>query len=271
MKSFKQYISEEKQKSVVFTFGRMNPPTIGHEKLLDALTKEAKKNGADVKVYLSQSNDPKKNPLSYKDKIKFARKMFPKHSRNIMMDTSVKNVFDILVKLYDEGYKTATMVVGSDRVKEFQIIGNKYNGMKARHGFYEFDGGVKIVSAGDRDPDAEGASGMSASKMREAAAADDFTTFVKGVPNSYDGKELFNAVRKGMGLKESTVSYISIELEKVSDIREKYVRGEIFQEGTNVTYNDKIYQVKFGGSNYLIIENDENKKRVWLEDVKENK
>ena len=267
MKSFKEYLCEEKEKSVVFTFGRMNPPTIGHEKLLKAIDTEAKKKGSDFMVYLSQSNDPKKNPLEYKTKIKLARKMFPKYARSIILDDAIKNVFDILVKLYNEGYRDITMVVGSDRIKEFKIITNKYNGIKAGHGFYDFPAGVKIVSAGERDPDAEGAEGMSASKMRSAAANNDFTAFSSGTPASYDAKELFNAVRKGMNLKESTNVYINLQLEKTSDIREKYIHNELYHLNETVSYENEDYKIDYRGPNYLIISNKTNKKRVWLEDV----
>ena len=193
--SFRNFLVEE-EKTVFFTFGRMNPPTIGHEKLLDKLSKSAGKNP--YKVFLSQSQDPKKNPLTYKDKVKAARKMFPKHARSIMLDASVKNVFDALTKLYNEGYKNVAMVVGSDRIREFDILLKKYNGKKGNHGFYNFQK-ITVVSAGDRDPDAEGATGMSASKMRAAASAGDFSQFAQGMPKSIgnaDAKSVYNTVHR---------------------------------------------------------------------------
>ena len=134
--SFKSYLVEE-SKSVYFTFGRMNPPTIGHEKLMRSLSEKSGKNP--YRVYLSQSQDKKKNPLSFTEKVKYARKMFPKHARQIMADRKIKNVFDVASKLYSEGYKNVSLVVGSDRLNEFKILLDKYNGKKGRHGFYNFD------------------------------------------------------------------------------------------------------------------------------------
>ncbi len=165
IKTFSDYLSEAKG-DVYFVFGRFNPPTNGHEKLFDKLKSTA--GSGTYRIYASKSQDPKKNPLSFKDKIKFLRKMFPKHARSIMADADVRTALDIVVKLYDQGYTSATMIAGSDRVKEFETILKKYNGVSSRHGMYDFDN-IKVVSAGERDPDAEGASGMSASKMRAAA------------------------------------------------------------------------------------------------------
>ena len=119
--SFRNYLVEE-TKLVYFTFGRMNPPTVGHEKLLTKLAANART--FPYRVYLSQSQDPKKNPLQYREKVKFARKMFPKHARQIMLDNKIKNVFDVMVRLYNEGFNRAVMVVGSDRVREFEVLLN---------------------------------------------------------------------------------------------------------------------------------------------------
>ena len=132
MKSFKDYLVEE-TKLVTFAFGRFNPPSIGHEKVFDSVKKLSR--GGVYRIYASKTNDKKKNPLVFKDKIKFMRKMFPKHARNIMADSDVRTVFDIAVKLYDQGFTKVQMVVGSDRVREFDTLLNKYNGVKGRHGF----------------------------------------------------------------------------------------------------------------------------------------
>ena len=173
--TFSQYIVEE-ERVVYFTFGRMNPPTIGHGKLLDVLAKKAGRNP--YKVYMSQSTDAKKNPLSYSDKIKHTRKMFPKHARSIMINKKVRTAIEALVSLYDDGFRKIVMVVGSDRVREFDILLNKYNGVKARHGFYNFKS-IDVISAGARDPDAQGVEGMSASKQRSNATSNDFTAFAQ--------------------------------------------------------------------------------------------
>jgi hypothetical protein len=267
-KGFAEYVTEA-TKEVTFTFGRFNPPTTGHEKLLDAVAKVAR--GGKYMVYASQSNDPKKNPLDYTSKVKYMRKMFPKHARSVMLDKGVRSVFDILTKLYDQGYNKVNMVVGSDRVPEFEALTNKYNNVKGRHGYYNFEGGINIVSAGERDPDADDVSGMSASKMRAAASSNDFATFSKGLPRGFkDGQALFNDVRKGMGLKESYNYREHIEFQPVSEEREAYVQGELFAEGDVVVISesDEVGQVIMLGSNYVLVEMADGKKlRKWLTDV----
>lgn len=268
LSSFSQFLIEE-DKTAYFTFGRMNPPTIGHEKLLTSLSKKAK--GNPYFVYLSQSADPKKNPLKFTDKIKYARKSFPKHARQILVDKKVKNVFDVAVKLADDGYKNVVMVVGSDRVREFDVLLNKYNGKKGRHGLYNFNS-ISVISAGDRDPDAEGAEGMSASKMRSAATSGDFATFGQGVSKSLsnaEAKKLYNAVRSGMGLKEQKEFKNHVQLEPVSETREAYISG-VFQPGDEVVIleNDIVATVVHRGANYLIVESDGVKMRKWLDAVK---
>ena len=266
--SFKNFLVEE-EKVVFFTWGRMNPPTIGHEKLLTALSRKAGNNP--YFVYLSQSVDPKKNPLPYKDKIKVARKMFPRHARRIMLDAKIKNLFDILTKLYDMGYKNVTMVVGADRVQEFDVLMNKYNGKKGRHGFYNFRS-MNVASAGDRDPDAEGATGMSASKMRAAAGKGDFTSFSQGLPKTFsnaDAKNLFNTVRKGMGLKEQREYKNHIQLNPISETREQYVSGNLYDVGDKVIVkeSDEVGEVTHLGANYVIVEKNGSQKRYWLESI----
>jgi nicotinamide mononucleotide adenylyltransferase len=186
IKSFSDYLVED-TKEVTFVFGRFNPPTIGHEKLFDQ-TKKLSRSGT-YRIYSSKSQDNKKNPLDFKTKVKFLRKMFPKHARSVMADKDVRNALDICVKLYDQGFTKVSMVAGSDRVKEFEVLLNKYNGEKSRHGFYEFQGMIKVLSAGDRDPDAEGVSGMSASKMRQAAIDGKLQIFAKGVPARFQDRK----------------------------------------------------------------------------------
>src|SRR6056300_351999 len=144
-------LKEAKGKSVAFTFGRFNPPTIGHEKLINKV-KSVPAN--DYKIFLSRSEDPKKNPLSPRTKLDVMKKMFPSHARNIEINTT-NMILDICTKLYNQGYTDVNMVVGSDRVREFETIIKKYNDVKSRHGYYNFDK-INVVSAGDRDPDAEG-------------------------------------------------------------------------------------------------------------------
>ena len=131
-------MTEKRGDTIVFTFGRFNPPTVGHEKLITAVENIAKSKGGKYLVYPSHTQDAKKNPLSQTQKIKYIRKMFPKHKRNIVASTG-KHALDIAVELYDKGYTTLVMVVGSDRVQEFQRILDRYNGEDKTHGFYQFD------------------------------------------------------------------------------------------------------------------------------------
>ena len=210
MKTLKQVLSEAKLKGAVFTFGRFNPPTVGHEKLVDKLNSVARSFGGDPILFASHSNDKLKNPLSHKDKIKYLKAFFGRKVK--VMDVDARQVFQILVFLYDQGYRRLGMVVGSDRVKEFDTIIKKYNSVKGRHGFYKFED-IQIVSAGERDPDADDVSGMSASKMRAYAEAGDFENFEKGVPSK--GKKLadklYKDIRKGMGIVENTLPNYMIE------------------------------------------------------------
>ena len=202
MKTYKSFITEKKGDTVVFTFGRFNPPTVGHEKLIMAVQSVARSKGADFFVYPSHSQDPKKNPLNQTTKIKYMKKMFPKYKRNITSSVG-KTALHIASELYDKKYTNLIMVVGSDRVQEFQSILDRYNGEDKAHGFYDFDS-IKVVSAGERDPDAEGVEGMSASKMRAAAVEGDFKSFRMGTPTTLsdaDTKKMFNDIRKGMRLE----------------------------------------------------------------------
>jgi len=266
--SFKHYLIEE-EKTVFFTFGRMNPPTTGHEKLMNELSKKSGSNP--YKVYLSQSTDKKKNPLDFKYKVKTVRKFFPKHARSVMLNKKVKNVFDAVTEMYNDGFKNITMVVGSDRINEFNTLLNKYNGVKGRHGLYNFNK-INVISAGDRDPDADDISGMSASKMRSLANEGDFTQFSQGLPRNVsnaDAKKVYNEVRKGMGLKEQIDYFNKLHFEPVSEKREAYVKGNLFNIGDHVTVmgSDELASVTSLGSNYVIIESNGKLYRKWLSDI----
>ena len=266
--SFKHYLIEE-EKTVYFTFGRMNPPTTGHEKLMNELSKKSGSNP--YKVYLSQSTDKKKNPLDFKYKVKTVRKFFPKHARSVMLNKKVKNVFDAVTEMYNDGFKNITMVVGSDRINEFSTLLKKYNGVKGRHGLYNFNK-INVISAGDRDPDADDISGMSASKMRSLANEGNFTQFSQGLPRNVsntDAKKVYNEVRKGMGLKEQIDYFNKLHFEPVSEKREAYVKGNLFNIGDHVTVmgSDELASVTSLGSNYVIIESNGKLYRKWLSDI----
>tara|TARA_X000001036_G_scaffold194169_1_gene183077 strand:- start:355 stop:1425 length:1071 start_codon:yes stop_codon:yes gene_type:complete len=266
--SFSQFLVEE-EKTVYFTFGRMNPPTIGHGKLLDKLASTSGRNP--YRVFLSLSND-KKNPIPYNSKIKYVRKMFPKHARQVMMNKKVVTPFAALTALYNEGFRSCVMVAGSDRVNEYNKRLNMYNGKKGRHGFYNFKDGIKIVSAGQRDPDAEGAEGASGTKQRKYAVDNDFTKFAQGLPSAMsnnDAKKLFNDVRRGLGLKETKEFKNMIQFDSVSPEREAYVEGQLFSEGDEVIIKEtnEVGTITVCGTNYVIVEANGHKTRQWLDAV----
>ena len=264
-----EYLSEAK--SVAFTFGRFNPPTTGHEKLIQKVKSVPANNYI---IYLSRSEDPKKNPLSARQKLDYMKKMFPQHARNIEINTS-NMILDIVTKLYKQGYTEINMVVGSDRVREFDTILKKYNDVKSRHGYYNFDK-INVVSAGERDPDAEGTMGMSASKMRSAAERGDVKSFSQGLPKGFrDVERLFKDVRRGMNLA-ANYNYVgdyrpiaSLQEFEQQQIRDLYVREMIFNIGDKVNYikeniNGKVIR---RGTNYIVVEDNENNlHKAWIWD-----
>ena len=268
-------------KSIAFTFGRFNPPTIGHQKLINKV-KSLPTN--DYKIFLSRSQDSKKNPLSPDYKLRVMKDIFKADKRNIELNPT-NMVLDLATDLYKKGYTDITMVAGSDRVREFEGILNKYNDVKSRHGYYNFDK-INVVSAGERDPDAEGTTGISASKMRDAAAKGDFETFKKGLPASYrnpaDVERLMGNVRVGMGMKSKLaasyggLSHVSgakpiasmNEFEQ-KQIRDLYVREVIFNIGDKIDYVKEDIEgiVKRRGTNYIVLEdNNNNLHKAWIWD-----
>ena len=260
----------EAKKTVAFTFGRFNPPTIGHEKLIN---KVKSVRADEYRIYLSRSEDPKKNPLSPRQKLAYMKKMFPSHARNIMINTT-NMILDICTELYKQGYTEISMVVGSDRVREFDTIIKKYNDVKSRHGYYNFEK-INIVSAGERDPDAEGATGMSASKMRAAAAKGDLSSFSKGLPSGVNADALMKDVRRGMRLAANYM-YIqnvrpiaSLEEFEQKQIRDLYIREMIFNINDKVDYikEDVKGKVVRKGTNYIVLEdNNNNLHKAWIWD-----
>ena len=272
MKKFSEIV-EARGDTCVFTFGRFNPPTTGHEKLLDAVAGQAKKNpGAPYYVFASHSENAKKDPLPYAKKVAYMKKMFPKHARTIIVDKA-RNVFEIAVSLHNKGHKSIVMVVGSDRVAEFEGLLNKYNGVEAKHGYYGFDN-IEVVSAGERDPDAEGVTGMSASKMRAAASANDFDQFKLGVPSTFkQAMSLFKDVRKYMGIRESFVPRTNVMTEE-DVVRDLYMENKLYAIGDTVTdnYTGVSGEVIRRGTNYLVFaEQDGTTHKKWLYEVKQDK
>ena len=265
-------MDEAPRKTIAFTFGRFNPPTIGHEKLI----KKVKSISAnDYRIFLSRSEDPKKNPLSPRQKLDVMKKMFPQYASKIMLNPT-NMILDIATNLYKKGFTEIFMVVGSDRVREFETILNKYNDVRSRHGYYNFDN-INVVSAGERDPDAEGAMGMSASKMRDAASKGDIRKFKQGLPTSYrDADGLMKQVRQGMKLAASlnySLGYnykpiASLEEFEQNQIRDLYVREQIFNIGDKINNikEDITGKVVRRGTNYIVVEDNENnlhKSWIW--------
>ena len=186
-------LKEEASRKVVMSFGRMNPPTVGHEKLVNKVKEIARKEGAKAEIYLSHSQDAKKNPLSYDDKLMIAKEAFGV----IVQKSAAKTIIEVMKSL-DLKYDVITLVVGADRVNEFDTLLNKYNGRE-----FNFDQ-IKVVSAGERDPDADGVEGMSASKMREAALKGEESKFKSGLPKKLaaHAEDIYTMVRAGMKLSE---------------------------------------------------------------------
>jgi len=255
----------DKGNTLVFAFGRFNPPTVGHGKLMSKVITEARKNNANNIVYASASTDKRSNPLDVKTKVKFMKKMFP--ANKIQAAGGNQRTFIEVLKFYNKMYGNIIMIAGSDRVSEFQKLTDKYNGKE-----YNFKS-IKVVSSGERDPDAEGITGMSASKMREMAKNGDAKNFKKGVPNlsDSDASELFNAVRKGMGISGRNYPLIVNSFTDFvnNDLREEYHQEKIFNVGDMVEHMDGTSgMVVRRGSNYVSYETDDNLiKKAWLYDI----
>ena len=263
----------EDGEALTVVFGRFNPPTIGHEKLLNTAKKISA--GGNLKIYPSRTQDPKKNPLEVETKISYMRRMFPKFEENIINDPDMKTIFDVLITANEDGYSNVNIIVGSDRQAEFENLAQKYNG-----NLYNFDL-IRVVSAGVRDADAEGIEGMSASKMRKAVMDNDFNLFRRGTPKTLDDGEtqsLFDAVRQGMKVKKSKVKKESYSLWEIApeydmkNLRENYVGGKIFNIGDKVQNLNTglIGEVMRRGTNHLICLTDEGYMfKSWIKDVME--
>jgi hypothetical protein len=262
MKTFKQ-LTEAKE-TVVFGFGRFNPPTTGHEKLIEKVASVAK--GNPFFIYPSHTTGPK-DPLPHAKKVAWMRKMFPKYKKNIIADNNAKTAIHIAEKLYRDGYKNLIMVAGSDRLKEFDTLLQRYNDAPDKKGnqLFKFDS-VKVVSAGERDPDAEGVEGMSASKMRTAAEKGDFDSFKTGIPatlNDADKKKLYFEVRKNMGIREEREMG-----EDYDSLRDAYLTGKIWNVGESVEANGISGEVVRKGTNYLSFVSEDGKvHKTWLHEI----
>ena len=262
--------SGSSEETITVVFGRFNPPTVGHGKLLSAAKKASA--GGDLKVYPSRTQDPKKNPLDPDMKISFMKKMFPDYSEDIINDSEMKSIFNVLTVAGEQGYKNVNIVVGSDRQSEFDNLAQKYNG-----DLYNFDK-INVISAGVRDADSSGVEGMSASKMRKAVVDGDFDAFRKGTPKELDDGDtqaLFDAVRSGMGVKKKKEVTEMWEIAPKYDpkgLRDNYISGNIFNIGDIVENLNTglIGKIVRRGTNHLICVTRENYMfKSWIRDVME--
>ena len=260
--------------TLTIAFGRFNPPTAGHEKLLKKVANVAK--DGDYVIYPSRSHDPKKNPLDPDTKIGFMKQMFPDHAEHIQNDANAKSIFDVLKSAYEQGYSGVNVVVGSDRLPEFEKLTNNYNGK-----LYDFQS-INVVSAGERDPDADDVSGMSASKLRAAAMENDFDSFMKGMPKAMDekkAKQLFSQIQQSMKEKsKKKTRKESFELWEVApkldqkSLRENFIAKKIFSVGKLVENLNTglIGRVIRAGANHLIcVTEDKIMFKSWITDVSE--
>jgi hypothetical protein len=256
--------------TLTVAFGRFNPPTIGHQQLMDTAAAASQADGGDYLIYPSRSQDKKKNPLDPDTKISYMRQMFPAHSERIVNDAANKTIFDVLKKAHNDGYTNVRIVGGSDRVKEFEKLSNNYNGQ-----LYAFDN-IEVVSSGDRDPDAKGVEGMSASRMRLAAAEGDFRKFREGLPPDMKRKsaqELFDSVRASMGINESWNLWEIAPKFDYQTLRENYISEKIFQIGQLVENLNTglVGRILRRGTNYLICVTESGMMfKSWIKDVTES-
>tara|TARA_Y100001938_G_C8085834_1_gene431968 strand:+ start:1338 stop:2573 length:1236 start_codon:yes stop_codon:yes gene_type:complete len=263
--------SGETTETLTVTFGRFNPPTVGHGKLLAAAQKAAQ--GEDLKIYPSRTQDAKKNPLDPDMKVSFMKKMFPDYAENIVNDDEMKSIFNVLTTADEQGYRNVNIIVGSDRQSEFENLATKYNG-----DLYNFEQ-IRVISAGVRDADAEGVEGMSASKMRKAVMDDDFKAFRSGTPKELDDGDtqaLFDAVRAGMGIKKKKTEVAEMwEIAPKYDqrgLREQYVNGLIYRLGDIVEslHTGLVGTIIRRGTNHLIcVTKEDYMFKSWIRDVME--
>lgn len=256
---------EKTKGTLTIAFGRFNPPTTGHEKLLDTVSSNSEE--GDYIIIPSRSQDKKKNPLDPDTKISVMRQMYPKHSEKIVNDPANRTIFDVLKKAHNDGYTNVRIVGGGDRVKEFDKLANDYNGK-----LYQFDN-VEVFSAGDRDPDSEGTEGMSASKQRKAAAEGDYASFRKGVPKSMDDKQtkqLYTTLRGAMGIKEGWSLWQIAPKFDWKNLRENFIKKNIYRVGDIVENLNTglVGKIIRRGTNYLIcVTEDDIMFKSWIKDV----
>jgi len=236
---------------------------------MDTAAASADAEGSDYMIVPSRSQDPKKNPLDPDTKVTIMRTMFPQHSERIANDVSTRTIFDVLKKAHNDGYTNVRIVGGADRVKEFDKLANNYNG-----NLYAFDN-IEVVSAGDRDPDSDGVEGLSASRMRLAAAEGDFKTFRLGMPPEMrpkDARAVFDTVRQAMGINEEWGIWEMAPKFDQQTLRENYVSKTIFRIGDLVENMNTglVGRIIRRGANHLIcVTEDKIMFKSWIKDVNE--
>jgi len=259
---------EKTKGTLTVAFGRFNPPTTGHEKLLDTVASSSDE--GDYIIVPSRSQDKKKNPLDPDTKVEIMRQMYPKHSERIVNDPANRTIFDVLKKAHMDGYAGVRIIGGGDRVKEFENLSSNYNGK-----LYQFDN-LEVKSAGDRDPDAEGTEGMSASKQRKAAAEGDFASFRQGVPKSMDdkaAKQLYKTLRAAMQIKEGWSLWQIAPKFDWKNLRENFIRERVYKVGDVVENLNTglVGKIIRRGTNYLIcVTEDKIMFKSWIKDVTES-
>lgn len=256
--------------TLTVAFGRFNPPTIGHQQLMDTAAQAASQDdGGQYLIFPSRSQDKKKNPLDPDTKIAYMQKFYPSHAGNIVNDPNTKTIFDVLKMAHNNGYAGVRIIGGGDRVKEFENLSNQYNG-----DLYNFDN-IEVVSAGDRDPDGKGVEGMSASRMRLAAAEGDFKTFRSGLPPEVkpaEAKELFNILRGSMNVKEDYEIWEIAPKFDYQTLRENYIKESIFTIGQLVENMNTglVGRIIRRGTNYLICVTESGQMfKSWIKDLVE--
>ena len=248
---FRDFLTENKNSTIVAAFGRFNVPTIGHGLLAKKVVDTAKSVKADHIVYASRTQDAKKNPLDVDTKVKYLKKMFPGINFKAANE-DVRTFIEMAAKLSAEGYKNLVMIAGSDRIDEYQKLLDKYNGKD-----FKFNS-IKVVSAGERDPDADGAAGMSGTKMREAAIKNDFKAFRSGIPKTLsdkETKELMDKVRKIMIKEEFNIdeAFAKILTEGVHD---KAIFKAVFLAGGPGSGKDYVLDNTLAGHGLTEINSD---------------
>ena len=256
--------------TLTLAFGRFNPPTIGHEQLMNVARDAAKKDkDGQYMIFPSRTQDKKKNPLDPDTKISYMQRMYPDHADNIVNDPETKTIFDVLKMAHNDGYTNVRIIGGADRVKEFDKLSGNYNGK-----LYAFDN-IEVVSSGDRDPDAKGMEGMSASRMRLAAAESDFKTFREGLPPNVkrsEAKELFDVLRGSMQVKEGWNIWEIAPKFDWKNLRENYVTEKVYKvnqlvENLNTGLIGKI--IRRGANHLICVTEDKIMFKSWIKDVSE--